>query len=154
MADDRDRASIAEELDAVARARRSAALAGARPAWVDAIAALMMGAAATLALTRDVFAILAAVGLLIASVILTHRFTRRRGRLTDERAVNAQFLLAPVAFLAVFIVGQLIEPGTSWWWLVVAGLAIAAAGYAYLRLDERYQTRRLAARDYGPYDLT
>lgn len=146
------RTSIAEQ-DGIAHARRDAV--AARSAWVDAVAALMIGAAAASALTSHAIAIAAAIGLFVASLVLLHRFTPKRGRLTDERAVKAQFLVFPACFLVIFLVSQLAaEPGTSWWWLVLAGIAMTGAGFTYLRLDERYQTRRLASGDYGPYDLT
>ncbi|HHV21382.1 MAG TPA: hypothetical protein GXZ30_07585 [Propionibacterium sp.] len=142
-------------LEAADRARRDAVAASMRPAWVDAVGALMVGGAAALTYTRSVPGIAAAAGLLIAFVVLGHRFTRRRGRLTDDRAVKARLPMFLGAYAVVFIAGQLVLGSeTPWWWLALAGIAIAAVGFAFLRFDERYQARRLAAGDHGPYDLT
>jgi len=93
--------------------------------------------------------------LVVAGLILVQaRSTRRRGRIFDERSVGASAKRYAV-FYVPFAISSLVRPPDEWWpWYSIGvGLLIAGLGFAYLRLDERYQTRRLAQGDYGRHDL-
>ena len=48
-----------------------------------------------------------------------------------------------------------VRPAEDWqpWFSIGAGVLVAGTGLAYLRLEQRYQARRLASGDYGRYDL-
>ncbi len=48
-----------------------------------------------------------------------------------------------------------IEVPADWqpWSSLVMGLIAAVGGYTWLRWEDRYRIRRLAAGDYGRYDL-
>lgn len=146
-----DPRSEIEDLD---RSRANAVRASARPAWVDAVMAVLLGVACAIALTRQPLLIAGALVLLAVTWVLSWRFTRRKGRLTDDRAVTTHFARYLLLMLPVFVVPVVIAPDAPIWVLVAAGAVVAVGVFAYLRLDERYQVKRLASGDYGPYDLS
>jgi len=146
-----DPRSEIEDLD---RSRAEAIRASARPAWVYAVMAVLLGVACAIALTRQTLLVEGALVLLAMALVLFWRFTRRKGRLTDDRAVTTHYARYFLLMLPVFVVPMVIAPNAPIWVLVTAGAVVAAGVFAYLRLDERYQVKRLASGDYGPYDLS
>ena len=147
-----------DSLERISAARRAAAELTRRPAWFHAVFATITGVGVGLTtLTGQPFQLsgiaIVVVGALLMAVV-ERGLTRRRGRILDERSVRSQPLRFFVPYLVVFG-AILFRPETDWqpWYAIVAGALVALAGFAYLRWDERYQTRRLAAGDYDPYDL-
>lgn len=147
-----------DSLEQIAEVRRAAVEATRRPAWFHAVFAAITGVGVGVGTLRQPFlqlvgfAIIVIGGLLMA--VMEHRKGRRRGRILDEQSIRSQPLRFFVPWLVVFGL-ILIRPDAGWqpWYAVGAGILVAAAGFVYLRWDERYQTRRLAAGDYDPYDL-
>ncbi len=145
-------------LDEVAATRRAAVETTRRPAWLDAAFASATGISLAVAAIGGWPAIGAGLALLLVVcggfVVLDRRWERRRGRILDERALGAHALKFFPMYFIVFTAG-LIRPGDDWqpWYSIGVGVVAALAGFAWLRLDDRYQTRRLAAGDYDRYDL-
>ena len=86
---------------------------------------------------------------------LAHRaHTRRRGQILDERAIGARALRFFPLYLVLFVLLQ-VDPPESWqpWFALAVGVATAVGGFSWLRAEDRYQARRLAAGDYGRFDL-
>lgn len=145
-------------LEQIAEARRAAAEVARQPAWFHAIFAATTGIGVGLATLRQPplqvagIAIIVVGGALLA--VVEHRLKRRRGRILDERSIRSQPLRFFIPWLVVFGL-TFIRPDAGWqpWYAIATGILVALAGFAYLRWDERYQTRRLAAGDYDRYDL-
>lgn len=116
--------------------------------------AVLLGVACAIALTRQPLLMAGALALLVVTLVLFWRFTRRKGRLTDDRAVTTHYARYFLLMLPVFVVPVVVTPDAPIWVMVGAGAVVAAGVFAYLRLDERYQVKRLASGDYGPYDLS
>jgi hypothetical protein len=81
------------------------------------------------------------------------RWTRRRGRILDERTLGHAIRYVPF-YAALFLIGQIPVRG-DWqpWFSIGGGLAATVLAFAYIRLDERYQIKRLAAGDFSRHDL-
>jgi phosphatidylglycerophosphate synthase len=144
-------------LDEIAEARRATAEATRRPAWVDAIYAAVSGIGVGIATSGQL--ILKVIGLAIilgGYAVITavdKRGRRRHGRVLDSRSVRSQVLRFVIPFAALFMLISVPDTGWQPWYAIGAGLVITVAGFVYLRLDERYQVRRLAAGDYDRYNL-
>ncbi len=145
-------------LEQITRARRAAAEATRRPVWIDAIYAVVSGIGLGIEtsgqLMLKVIGLVVTLGGLAVITAVDKRRRRRHGRILDERSMRQQ----PLRFIIIWAVlfGLIsIRPDAGWqpWYAIGAGLAITVAGFVYLRLDERYQIRRLAAGDYDRYDL-
>lgn len=151
---DEARASLNEVSDA----RRDAVEATRQPAWLHAIFAVMTGVGVGLATLREPRFQIAGVAIIVVGcvviAVVQHHVTRRRGRILDEQSIRSQPLRFFVPYLVVFGL-VMVQPDPSWqpWFALAAGVLVAVAGFVYLRWDERYQARRLAAGDYDPYDL-
>ena len=141
------------ELDSLNAARAAGVEASMRPAWVDAIGSLFLGLAIWLASMQTLVGAVVAVVLLVGGALLNIRFTRRRGTLTDDRAVGATILAYAPLGVAVGVAGT-VARDASGWVAALAALAVAVMCFVYLRGVERYQVKRLARGDYGPYDLS
>lgn len=133
----------------------SRAAAARRPAWIDAGIAAASGATVALGTSGRLalgFLILV-VGTVVVAVLL-HRIMPRPPRVLDGRAVAANMGALLLFNALLFVLGQL-EPRASWlpWFPLGAGLLAGVGGYAYLRWENRYQVRRLAAGDHNRYDL-
>jgi hypothetical protein len=129
-----------------------------RPAWIDAVMASVVGIACGLAVRHSPGELIAAaviLTLMVSAVIVVEmRSVRRRGRILDERSLGAHALYYAAFYLPLTILSALRAPDDWWpWYSIGVGLIIACLGFAYLRLGERYQSRRLAKGDYGRHDL-
>lgn len=128
-----------------------------RPWGADAAASLLFGAMVPAILLE---AWVVAGALLVASGAVLLRYTRRRGRITDDKAVLAHFgvyaLYCGVGFVPVTLLAQSRhEPWVQTWWvLALSALVPALAIFGFLRADERYQARRRASGDYRSWDIT
>ena len=126
--------------------------------WLDGSYATAAGIALGVAAFGGWPAIATGMGFLlavtVAFAVLDRIFVRRRGKILDERAVGAHAARFFPMYFVVFAAG-VFNPGPEWqpWYSIGVGIVVAVAGFAYLRLDDRYQTRRLAAGDYERYDL-
>ena len=145
-------------LDQVAASRRAAVAASRRPVRLDASFAAATGIALGVAAIGGWPAIGVGRALLLAAggvfAAIEHRRGRRRGRILDERALGAQVLRFFPLYFIWFVTGSF-RPGDAWrpWYSIGVGIVVALTAFAFLRLDDRYQTRRLAAGDYDRYDL-
>ena len=145
------------QMDDVERARNAAVTVARRPAEVDLCLACTLGLVVGLAVLRTAPAVIAAVVvLIIGSVgywVAERHWTRRRGRILDERTLGHAIRYVPF-YAALFLIGQIPVPG-DWqpWFSIVGGLAATVLAFAYIRLDERYQVKRLAAGDFNRHDL-
>lgn len=145
-------------LDDIVASRSAAVLMTRRPAWLDCMLAAGTGAALGIIAIGGWAAIAGGVMVLLVvgavHLVLARRLVRHRGRILDERAIGAQAATFLPMYLIVFAAG-LFRPDGDWqpWYSIGVGLVVALAGYVYLRVSDRYQTRRLAAGDYGRYDL-
>lgn len=140
------------------RARRAAVETTRRPAGLDGLYALALGVAVGLAITRATPLVLAAGIVLVAASalywLIERRDGRRRGRILDERAVGAYALRYMPVYFVVFVLFQIhADPARQPWFSAGVALLVAGAGFAYLRLDDRYQAHRLASGDYRRGDL-
>ncbi|MGC4153269.1 MAG: hypothetical protein QM628_09335 [Propionicimonas sp.] len=145
-------------LEQIAEAHRAAAEATRRPAWFHAIFAATTGIGVGVATLHQPSLQIAGVTIIVVGgallAVVEHHLKRRRGRILDERSVRSQPLRFFIPWLVVFGL-TLIRPEAGWqpWYAIAAGILVALAGFVYLRWDENYQTRRLAAGDYDRYDL-
>lgn len=142
-------------LEEAADARRTAVDSTRRPAWIDAILALTMGMTIPLALLGQwVVAVIVLVVGSVAGVLADRKLTRRRGRILDARALGARTLPYALVYGAIFVLLQFRAPA-AWqpWYALGVGLFAAIGVFAWLRWEERYQARRIAAGDYHRYDL-
>lgn len=145
-------------LDEVVASRQAAVEVARRPVWLDVSYAVAAGIALGVATTGGWPAIAAGMGLLCAVIVvyavMGRRLERRRGQILDERAIGAR---AAKFFPMYFIVfaAAMFHPGEDWqpWYSIGVGTIVALAGVVYLRLEDRYQARRLTAGDYDRYDL-
>lgn len=142
-------------LDDVEAARRATAEVTRRSPWLDAALALVVGASVAAGLLEQWGV---SVGVLlvgsVAVAIATQRRQRRRGRILDQRAMGARALPFMALYLVMFLLLQ-IGPPDDWqpWYALAVGVVAALGGFAWLRWDDAYQARRLAAGDFGKYDL-
>ena len=148
----------ADHLSEAMAARAAIVDVTARPAWMDALLATAMGIAGGLAARRSPAELIdAAVVLtvtLVVAVVIGRRWIRRRGTILDERSLGAHAAYYAAFYLPLSIVAIVPAPDNWWpWYSVAVGVLIACLGFAYLRLEERYQVRRLARGDYGRHDL-
>jgi protein-S-isoprenylcysteine O-methyltransferase Ste14 len=103
-------------------------------------------------------AIAAGMGLLCAVsvvyAVLDRRIACRRGKILDERALGAHAARFFPMYFIVFA-AAMFHPGDDWqpWYSIGVGTIVALSGFVYLRLEDRYQARRLTAGDYDRYDL-
>lgn len=146
-------------LDAVAQSRDKAVKVKARPVWLDASFCVGVGIVMVVGNTGPKLpSVPIALGCLtliaIVYALASRRWVRRKGRIVDERSVGKNMLMFLMAYAPIVLSGMF-RPDEGWPLPVSIGVAvfIAIGGFAYLRLDERYQARRLAAGDYDPYDL-
>lgn len=150
-----DRLAARDALDQITDARHAAARATRRPAWIDLGFAATLGAAVTLALAGLWVPALAVLLVGAAGFTIVQRVgVRRHGQVMDRRALGARGWRFPLAYGVLFLIAQ-IDPPAAWqpWYSIAAGLVAAAVGYGWLRWEDRYQTRRLAAGDYHRNDL-
>ena len=145
------------QMDDIERARSAAVTVARRPAAVDLCLACTVGLVVGLAVLRTAPAVIAAIVVLIVGSagywVAQRHWTRRRGRILDERTLSHAILHVPF-YAALFLIGQIPAPG-DWqpWFSIVGGLAATMLAFGYIRLDERYQIKRLAAGDFGRHDL-
>ena len=146
------------QMDDIGRARSAAVTVARRPAAVDLCLACTLGLVVGLAVLRTAPAVIAAIVVLIVGSagywVAERHWTRRRGRILDERAIGAHTLGYVPFYAALFLIGQIPVPG-DWqpWFSIVGGLAATVLAFAHIRLDERYQIKRLAAGDFNRHDL-
>lgn len=148
----------ADHLSEAMAARAAIVDVTARPAWMDALPATAIGIACGLAARRSPVELVAAVGVLTVTVVVAvvsgRRWVRRRGRILDERSLGAHVAYYAAFYLPLSILTIVRAPDDWWpWYSVAVGVLVACLGFAYLRLEERYQVRRLARGDYGRHDL-
>jgi len=145
-------------MDDIERARSAAMTVARRPAAVDLCLACTVGLVVGLAVLRTAPAAIAAIVVLIVGSagywVAERHWTRHRGRILDERAIGAHAIRYVPFYAALFLIGQIPAPG-DWqpWFSIVGGLAVTVLTFAYIRLDERYQIKRLAAGDFSRHDL-
>ncbi len=146
-------------LDETAVSRRAAVTVTRRPVWLDSVFAAGFGIALGVAVSGGWTRIALGMAILVAVsglfAVLDRPFGgRRRGKILDERAVGAHAVRFLPMYTIVFVASQF-RPGDDWqpWYSIGVGLVVALAGFVYVRLDGRYQARRLAAGDYDRYDL-
>lgn len=145
-------------MDDIEHARSAAVTVARRPAAVDLFLACPVGLAAGFAVMRTAPAFVAAIVVLIVGSagfwVAQRHWTRRRGRILDERAIGAHAIRYVPFYTVLFLVSQIPAP-RDWqpWFSIIGGLAVTVLAFAYLRLDERYQVKRLAAGDFGRHDL-
>lgn len=142
-------------LEQVAESRRAAAEAMRRPLWIDVGMAITVGASMALGPAgHPVIAIIVlAIGSLVF-VVAERRRARGRGEVLDQRALGARAWRFAVVYALLFLLLQFAPPA-DWkpWYFIGVGVIAAAGGFAWLRWEDRYRARRLAAGDYGRYDL-
>ena len=144
-------------MDDIERARSAAVTVARRPAAVDLCLACTLGLVVGLAVLRTAPAVIAAIVVLIVGSagywVAERHWTRRRGRILDERALGHAIRYVPF-YAALFLIGQIPVPG-DWqpWFSIVGGLVATVLAFAYIRLDERYPVKRLAAGDFSRHDL-
>ncbi len=145
-------------LDDIAASRSAAVNMTRRPAWLDGVLAAGTGMALGIIAIGGWAAIAGGIVVLlvvgVVHVVLERRLVRHRGRILDGRAIGAQAATFLPMYVVVFAT-SLFRPDDDWqpWYSIGIGLIVALAGFAYLRVSDRYQARRLAAGDYGRYDL-
>jgi len=144
-------------MDDIERARSAAVTVARRPAAVDLCLACTLGLVVGLAVLRTAPAVIAAIVVLIVGSagywVAERHWTRRRGRILDERALGHAIRYVPF-YAALFLIGQIPVPG-DWqpWFSIVGGLVATVLAFGYIRLDERYPVKRLAAGDFSRHDL-
>ena len=142
-------------LEEAAEARRSAVDSTRRPAWIDAVLALTMAVTMPLALLGQwVVAVVVLVVGATVGVLADRKFTRRRGRILDARAMGARTLPYVLWYGALVVLTQF-RPPAAWqpWYALGVGLFAGVSAFTWMRWEERYQARRIAAGDYDRYDL-
>lgn len=146
-----------DELAMIDQARiRSLAIAT-TPLWADAVCAVIVGASWVLGMTRQLIlgiipGIVAAV-LLVAALWSNRHFTRRKGRLLDDRATSAHMKRYFLFMAPVIAAPTLLGGGHSLTLLIPLGLVVAVLVFTYMRAETRYENKRLAAGDFKPWDL-
>lgn len=143
----------AEELALVDEARSRTARATTAPLWADATCAVMVGVAWVLVIMWRPLTLMIAALLLAGALVLAQRTTRRRGRVLDGRAVRAHMGHYAVFLAPVVVGGNLLRQTTSLALLVAFGVVVSGFVLAYLRIESRYEAKRLAAGGYEPWDL-
>lgn len=143
----------AEELALVDETRSRTARATTPPFWADATCAVMVGVAWVLVIMWRPVTLAMAALLLAGAFALAQRTTRRRGRVLDGRAVRAHMGHDAVFLAPVVIGGNLLRHTTSLALLVAFGVLVSVLVLAYLRIESRYDARRLATGDHEPWDL-
>lgn len=149
------RASLTE----VERARQESAQLALETWWTYALVSVAVGAGVGAVSFRTpagyiaggVFLLLVTAGAILVAV---RQRRRRRGRILDERVLRDTWWRY-AAWYTPLLVLTAIRPDPAWqpWFALVAGVVVASVSYVYLRWTDRYQARRLAAGDYGPYDM-
>lgn len=144
-------------LEAAASARRAVAAATRRPMWLDAALAVASGVGLAIAGIGGWPAIAAGLTLVVVAgtlfTVIERRSGRHRGRVMDERALGAHAARF-FPMYGVIAAANLLRPdGWQPWYSIAVAVVVTVAAFVYLRLDGRYQARRLAAGDYGRYDL-
>lgn len=142
-------------LEQITASRTAAAQATRRPAWIDV--GMSVTAGATFALGTAGYWVAAIVVLVVGSLVFAvalHRQARGRGQVLDQRAIGARAVRFALLYAVLFVLGQ-VEAPAHWqpWYSLGVGLIAAVGGYAWLRWEDRYRVRRLAAGDYGRHDL-
>lgn len=142
-------------LEQITASRTAAAEATRRPAWIDV--GMSATAGATIALGTAGYWVPAIVVLVVGSLgyaLAMYRQSRGRGQVLDQRAIGARAVRFALLYAVLFVMGQ-VEAPADWqpWTSLGMGLIAAVGGYAWLRWEDRYRVRRLAAGDYGRYDL-
>lgn len=138
-------------------ARRATIERGRRTAAQDALVSGLIGLATALWLHPMLPLVAAGVVVAVLALVLDVWQTRRRGvrahRVLDERAVGRSFATYLVVWLPIFLVTAFKDAIAGDPLLgALVGLGVAVTGFVYLRLDDRYQTRRLLTQDHGPWD--
>lgn len=152
LMDARDPRTGLAEVDA---ARRAAAAASATPMRTTVLLCLILGLGAGLMAMLEPLGVVAGIAMLGAGFVLDARTKRRRGQITDGRAVAARLGWYAATLLVPMFVGQWVIRALNWPLRgVVFGAVMAVGGFVYLRLDERYQLRRFAEGDVKPGDVT
>ncbi|MGL5406392.1 MAG: hypothetical protein ACRDAX_06345 [Propionibacteriaceae bacterium] len=141
------------QLNQIAQTRTAAVKISMRPWWVDAVFGVIAAAAMVLIIRRLWIAatILGVVG--VISLFLLYRNTKREGYIADERAVGVNAIVSAAVSLLMISAIILIPKDVSWQILLALGVAQALLIFVCVRIREHYQVRRLAAKDYGKYDL-
>lgn len=133
---------------------RARSLAIARPpVWADALFAAMLGASWVLGMTHQLIPVIIAVVLLVAALWSNQHFTRRKGRLLDDRATSAHMKRYFLFMAPVIAAPTLLGGGHSLTLLIPLGLVVAVLGFTYMRAETRSENKRLAAGDFKPWDL-
>ncbi|WP_147243126.1 hypothetical protein [Acidipropionibacterium virtanenii] len=129
-----------------------------RPVWVDGLFTLIIGAGVGIATSdqpglRLAGLVVVAVGCVMMGVASRH-LGGRHGRVLDQRSIGSGFLRFIPMWAVVFGL-VIVRPDADWqpWYAIGTGLVVAVVGFGYLRWDERYQMRRLAADDYDRNDV-
>lgn len=141
-------------LDEAADSRRALAEATRRGWWIDAAMAATVGLGVGLGLAGWVLAALAV--LVVGALVVTlaqRRTARSHGQILDERAIGARALRFGALYLVLFLLLQFGDAAWQPWYALGTGLAAALGSFAWLRWEDRYRTRRLAAGDFGRHDL-
>ncbi|MFT4296626.1 MAG: hypothetical protein QM582_14565 [Micropruina sp.] len=150
-----DPAEARASLDQVAQSRRAAVRVTRRPFWLDAALALVVGIGVTLGFGGQVIAALVVLVAGCAGVLVAERkVVRRQGQVFDRRALGARMWRFAVLYVALALL-RMVEVPAAWqlWFAIAGGLFGAVGILAWLRWEDRYQGRRLAAGDYDRYDL-
>ena len=142
-------------LEQITSSRKAAAEATRRPAWIDI--GMSFAAGATIALGTAGYWVAAIVVLVVGSLAFAtamHRLARGRGQVLDQRAIGARAVRFGLLYTVLFVLGQIDAPA-DWQPAYSLGLGLIATvgGFAWLRWEDSYRVRRLAAGDYGRYDL-
>lgn len=151
----RDAADARAALEQIAETRRASARATRRPWWTDLGLAVAISAAVTLALLEQWLpAILLWVVGAVGFTIIQRRLARRRGQVVDQRTLGARAWRFALLYAGQVVLLQF-RPPAAWLlgYAVAAGMVTLASGFWWLRWEDRYQARRLAAGDFDRYDL-
>lgn len=147
-------AGSTDDLSAVADARRRSVAASRSPLWVDLVASLMVGAAAALVLRRTGVSIAVGIALFAGGCALSLATSRRRGSITDDRAIGASMLIYAATLAPLTLLFMWVPRDAAWWMLTLVGVVTAIAAFVYVRVLTSYQDRRLTRGDFGPYDIS
>lgn len=148
---DEARAALAD----IAATRRTAAATGRRPVWLDAVFCVGVGGVVTAGLLgHRLIAAALLVVVVLGFQLLGVRTVRRRGKVEDMRATAARGWRFLAIYAVLFVLMQ-IPPPQGWqpWWALGVGAVAGVLGFVWVRWEDRYQTRRLAAGDHERYDL-
>lgn len=128
-----------------------------RPVWMDLVSSAFLGLVVPALVLGRTWLVVVLFSISLVPLLLA---PRARRRVTDDRSVGAQMgrffaLWLPMAAVILLLQANRDQAWThSWWVLTLAALFVGGGNFAYLRLDQRYQNRRLEQGDFRSWDLS